>query len=127
MCKVTPAKQLTLDMDQRAPAEARRFVRDVHCNEHNASVRDDVALLVSELVTNAVRHGAPPVTIEVGCDESGGMQVRVSDGDPGSPTPNTADVDDESGRGMALVDMLSDDWGVDPTPDGKAVWFRLRS
>jgi len=80
-------------------------------------------------VTNAVRHGAPPITMHVGCDHSAGLTVRVSDANPTPPTARTADHGQESGRGVALVDVPSDDWGVEPgEPEpGKAVWCRLAS
>jgi hypothetical protein len=54
------------------------------------------------------------------------LQVRVRDGSPVLPARRAADDRDEGGRGLALVDTLSSDWGVDPQPDGKHVWFALR-
>jgi anti-sigma regulatory factor (Ser/Thr protein kinase) len=114
-------------MDLRAPARARQFVREAHCGAHNASVLDEAALLVSELVTNAIRHGAPPLTAEVECVGRQGMEVRVSDGSSEAPSMRLAPIDAESGRGTALVHLLSDAWGVEPTEQGKAVWFRLKA
>jgi anti-sigma regulatory factor (Ser/Thr protein kinase) len=113
-------------MDPRASRRAREFVREAHCSTHNASVLDDVALLVSELVTNAVRHGTPPITTEIECVGAAGMQVRVSDSNPETPTSDMSETGAETGRGVALVDLLSDAWGVEPTEHGKAVWFRIR-
>jgi anti-sigma regulatory factor (Ser/Thr protein kinase) len=126
MCLTTPPAVLVLEMDDRAPRRARQFLRKARCPEHNASVLDEAVLLMSELVTNAMRHGAPPITTEVACNATSGMQVRVSDGNPEAPTARDAGPDDQSGRGVHLVDMISDAWGVDPTPNGKTVWFRLR-
>lgn len=80
-------------------------------------------LLVSELVTNAVRHGGPPIELELSCDDAHALQVR--DAGPGEPSPATADLDGEHGRGLAITSILSDAWGVEPTPPGKTVWFRL--
>ena len=127
MCAVTPAAQITLPMSQLAPRRAREFFRAAHCPAHQARVVDEAQLLITELVTNAVLHGAPPVTLGLVCDGSRGMQVRVSDGSPLRPrTPGgEVDPDSESGRGIALVDVLTDDWGVEATVQGKAVWFRL--
>lgn len=125
MCAVTPPATLALPMDARAARQARSFVRDALCPSHSAGLVDDAQLLVSELVANAVRHGAPPVTLEVGCEASTGMTGRVSDGDPRLPTLGYPGDQDESGRGVALIDLISDDWGVELTPPGKAVWFRL--
>ena len=84
-------------------------------------------LLVSEVVTNSVVHGGPPIVVAVDCDNSSGLQVRVRDGSRTLPEPRDAEVWEESGRGLGLVEMLSDDWGVEPEPgDGKQVWFVLR-
>jgi anti-sigma regulatory factor (Ser/Thr protein kinase) len=87
----------------------------------------DVALLTSELVTNAVRHAAGPVvTLVVSCSEG---QVRVDVHDTSGVLPETADVpaDAESGRGLHLVASLAREWGFYRTPAGKAVYFTLAS
>ena len=125
MCAVTAPAELQLPMDGRAAGTARSFLREAHCEAHGAWVLDDAKLLVSELVTNAVCHGAPPVVLEIGCDGTSGMTVRVRDGDAHPPTVVQATAEDESGRGVALVDMLSDAWGVEPAQHGKVIWFRL--
>ena len=85
----------------------------------------DVALLTSELVTNAVRHVAGPVvTLVVTCSRG---QVRVDVHDTSCVLPELADVpaDAESGRGLHLVASLADEWGFYRTPAGKAVYFTL--
>lgn len=125
MCEYTEPSQATLDMDDRSPAQARVFLRAATCRPHHAAVLDEATLLVSELVTNAVKHGTPPITVCVECNGTEGMQVRVSDGSNSDPVPTMAAETDESGRGMALVDIISDAWGVTPTETGKQVWFRI--
>jgi len=85
----------------------------------------DVALLTSELVTNAVRHAAGQVvTLVVSCSRG---QVRVDVHDTSCVLPETADVpaDAESGRGLHLVASLAQEWGFYRTPAGKAVYFTL--
>ena len=85
----------------------------------------DVALLTSELVTNAVRHAAgPAVTLVVSCSRG---QVRVDVHDTSCVLPEVADIpaDAESGWGLHLVASLSDEWGYYRTPAGKAVYFML--
>jgi anti-sigma regulatory factor (Ser/Thr protein kinase) len=127
MCSVTPPADLKLPTDEQAPGVARRFLRETSCLAHHARVMDEAELLVSELVTNAVVHGTPPVTVSVECDGSEGLRVAVTDGSSHSPVPREASPDDESGRGIHLVDVISDRWGVAPNRgDGKAVWFTLR-
>ena len=126
MCDVTPPAELRLPTDERAPGAARKFLKGVSCRTHHARVLDEAELLVSELVTNAVVHGAPPITVEVSCDGSAGLAVSVSDLSPDLPEPRDADPYAEGGRGIHLVDLISDRWGVEERDgDGKQVWFRL--
>ena len=125
MCIPTAASRLSLPMTTGAPARARAFLAHATCTAHHAGVLASAQLLVSELVTNAVRHGAAPVTVQVECDTTAGVVVRVHDEGPAHPRLVRAGARDEGGRGLALVDAVSDDWGVEPTGRGKAVWFRL--
>jgi two-component sensor histidine kinase len=125
MCRDTPDTQVLLPTDDTASSKARRFLKAAHCPVHNTTVLDEALLMVSELVTNAVSHGAPPITVKVSCEESGGMVVRVSDGSGRMPQPAQPEAHAENGRGLFLVDVLSSRWGVEPTQDGKEVWFAL--
>jgi anti-sigma regulatory factor (Ser/Thr protein kinase) len=83
-------------------------------------------LLVSELVTNCVRHAHTIITLAVDCNE---RSVAVAVGDDGEGMPvvrEGVDYDSTGGRGLQLVDALAGDWGVRPRADGgKIVWFRL--
>lgn len=126
MCQDTPRAELRLPLTHEAPSIARDFLRTTSCTTHHSGVLEDAVLLVSELVTNSVRHGGPPVVVAVDCDGDG-LQVRVRDGGSTMPEPRDATQSDETGRGLALVRTISADWGVDPEPDGKHVWFVLRS
>jgi len=83
-------------------------------------------LLVSELTTNAVEHsGAQRFEIGVAVRE-GEVFVAVADASPDLPVLRNAGGDEESGRGMFLVDLLSTAWGVAQRPVGKEVWLTLR-
>lgn len=130
MCESTPRAQLLLPMQPTAPAMARAFARESGCTQHALEVLDDALLLISELVTNSVLHGGPPIMIAIDCDGAG-LHVRVRDGSTAAPTtPQTAEHDAENGRGLTLVQLISDTWGVQPVADdhgpGKEVWFELR-
>lgn len=118
---------------------ARRDVRRMLDTHHETTdTGDDTELLVSELVTNAVTaiQGATPrgeqttpgptpdVTVVVARDEER-LWLSVSDPVPLLPAPRTADIADEGGRGLALVQALSDRWGADRTPNGKTVWCAI--
>ena len=125
MCQDTPRAQRRLPPGREAPMRAREFLRAASCVSHHSEVVEDAVLLVSELVTNSVVHGGPPVIVAVECDGDA-LQVRVRDGSPVLPARRSAGQGEEGGRGLALVDTMSSDWGVDPQPDGKHVWFVLR-
>jgi anti-sigma regulatory factor (Ser/Thr protein kinase) len=88
-------------------------------------------LLVSELVTNAIRHGAPPIRLSLHLDKArggGALRVEVSDSSPASPTVGAANPDQTNGRGMMIVQQLAARWGshVPASRLGKTVWFELR-
>ena len=85
---------------------------------------DTAVLLVSELVTNSVRHAQGPCALVV-TFAGDVVELCIEDGDPRPPSPRSAGVLDESGRGFVLFNALADDWGVRPLPGGKATWFSL--
>jgi anti-sigma regulatory factor (Ser/Thr protein kinase) len=95
------------------------------------SVQDDLSLLVTELVTNAVRHGGAAterpvkVTFRQRAD-----RVRVEVVDPGTdfepPSQPTAG-DSSGGWGLFLVDRIAEHWGVRPAPTGTCVWFEMQA
>jgi serine phosphatase RsbU (regulator of sigma subunit)/PAS domain-containing protein/anti-sigma regulatory factor (Ser/Thr protein kinase) len=77
-------------------------------------------LVVSELVTNAIRHASGPVRLRL--IREGGLICEVSDGSSTFPRPRRARSDDEGGRGLMLVARLSRRWGTRPTDNGKIIW-----
>ncbi|MGW8743620.1 ATP-binding protein [Streptomyces sp. NPDC055794] len=89
---------------------------------------DAAELCVSELVANVVKHVGPdtPSTLVVSL---GGSHLRIEVRDPDAralPTLTRASLDAEAGRGMALVDAVSDRWGVELAGDHKVTWCELR-
>jgi len=111
-----------------APATARRILTEV-CEELPRDALEIARLLVSELVGNAVRHGSGEVQLTVRYDDHQ-LHIRVRDEAPGSPRPVARGDDEVGGRGLAILEALATEWGVDAHgPDGrsgKTVWFSLR-
>ncbi|MGG2466023.1 ATP-binding protein [Streptomyces sp. RGM 3693] len=101
----------------------RRAVRD-----HLGASCCEVELCVSELVGNVIRHvgeGAP-VTVYVGRTADGRIRVEVTDPDPRAlPVLLRAAVDDEGGRGIALLDAVALRWGVRQEEASKTVWCEV--
>lgn len=91
------------------------------------SLADLAALLVSELVTNSLRHADGPIGLRLvrPAGLGGALLVEVSDQVPDPPRERIARPEDESGRGLALVAGSSDRWGTRPGGRGKTVWFEL--
>jgi anti-sigma regulatory factor (Ser/Thr protein kinase) len=83
-------------------------------------------LLTSELVTNAIRHGAAPVRLRAGL-EGRGLRVEVDDEAAGRVRPRRPGHEDVDGRGLHLVDSLADRWGCRRVDGGKRIWFELRT
>ncbi len=129
MCVATPRHELVLPASSMSPAAAREWARHNGCREHALDVLDDALLLISELVTNAVRHSVPPILLAIECADTS-LHVRARDGSPVLPARREVGIESEGGRGMTLVELLTSTWGVAPVADdygvGKEVWFELR-
>lgn len=83
---------------------------------------DDAALVLSELVGNAVRH-ARGETLQVRLRrEQDVLRIAVLDDSRDGPVPRVASFEDESGRGMLIIEALSRRWGWEPRATGKIVW-----
>lgn len=83
-------------------------------------------LLTSETVTNAVIHARSVARLAVTVDTEG-LRVEVGDDDYGSLGLSGRDVGEVSGRGLGMLDVLADSWGVTDDRLGKVVWFRVRT
>lgn len=109
--------------DPSSVRDARRFVAE-QLAASDDETRERVVLLVSELVSNAVRHADTGFLVAVAPGGSG-VLVEVSDGGPGEPSVQPRDPTALSGRGLQLVEDLADTWGVRRNDSTKTVWFRI--
>ncbi|MGW1605001.1 ATP-binding protein [Streptomyces eurythermus] len=122
-----PGYSETLPREPESAARARHLVRAALSAWNLSDLADDGALIVSELVTNAVQHTRRD-SIRVVIDRPDRVRVRIGvvDFSKARPERKVPGLDDEGGRGLALVGELAEDWGTDPLPWGKRVWAELR-
>ena len=114
--------------DPRSAAAARAFAKtalaDLADGPLPAGFCDDVELVVSELVTNAVRAGSATVRLSVEHSDQT-VTIRVVDQAGGWPARRTSNPRDINGRGLPLVSAVSRSWGVRAVDVGKVVWAEL--
>lgn len=112
----------SFDESLHSVGAARRFARDV-LRDLRPDALEVVELMVSELATNAIRHSKSAFDIAI-ARTSRNVRIEVSDQAGGRPSVRSPRPEDPNGRGLKIVEMLSDDWGVDyHADDGKTVWF----
>ena len=117
---------LTLPSEAGSVAEARTRVCAAIAPEFGANEVERLKLLVSEVVTNAVRHGDGSEPVELHATWNSEVRIEVSDhGDGFTPTPRIGALDEPGGFGLYLIGRLADRWGVE-TDTGTTVWFVLR-
>jgi anti-sigma regulatory factor (Ser/Thr protein kinase) len=107
-------------------ARARELVTSQCAAWGLSAVCDDIALVVTELVANAVRHAGTDIEVSV-THIPGGVRLEVRDGSTRPLRPRAALTSDEGGRGLLLVDALSTRYGVVGEPGGKRVWVELHA
>lgn len=115
---------LALRMDVGAASAARAFVEEQCLVWGCLDAVDTAKLIVSELVTNAVLHAASHPQLLVSYNGMT-MRLQVSDDSHAAPMPRVAAFEDESGRGLLLVDAFAAAWGVEDADSGKRVWAEL--
>ena len=118
--------RLALPPDVPAVRLARRATRDALAAWQLADLEEDAVLLVSELVTNAIRHAVDTGAIGLELTSADTwLRLEVQDGDPHWRLKPSSPDDDESGFGFVLVDSLAGRWGIRRVCAGKAVWVEL--
>ncbi|MBA4862706.1 ATP-binding protein [Streptomyces sp. PSKA54] len=121
--------EVSLPSRPESAASARRLAQVVVLRHWGLTPRltEDVVLLVSELVGNAVRHTGARIFGLRMQRRRGWIRIEVRDPSRGLPCLMPVHELDISGRGLFLVDKLSDRWGVDLLPRGKTTWFEMRA
>ncbi|MGW2260969.1 ATP-binding protein [Streptomyces sp. NPDC001780] len=113
----------------RSVGQARREMRKALADWGLAALEDPAALVLSELLTNAVRHArvSPGHVIETRFAQlPDGLRIEVHDASPTPPEPRAPGADACDGRGLVLVAALAEAWGVRArSGPGKAVWATL--
>ncbi|MFJ3339187.1 SpoIIE family protein phosphatase [Streptomyces sp. NPDC086766] len=116
--------------DLRGVSRVRRFLRDVLHRWNRLVMLDDLELLVSEVVTNALIHAHSEVDLRLR-EYADRIRVEVRDSDSYPPVPTalledeTSNQEAESGRGLLIVDALALTWGSSPAGRGKTTWFEI--
>ncbi|MEU1875674.1 SpoIIE family protein phosphatase [Streptosporangium sp. NPDC020072] len=115
---------LLLPPDPRSAGQARAFVRATLAEWRLEAIVDNVELMVSELVANAVEHGSGSVGLRMLRGPT--LVCEVSDRSTVLPSMRDAGSDDDTGRGLHLVNWLAHRWGSRTTAKGKVVWVEQR-
>ena len=112
------------DTSRESIRAARTFATRV-IGDAPVEVRESVAVMVSELSTNALVHAASCFDVVVDLSDSA-VTVAVTDWGEGAPELQSPDSTEPHGRGLRIVEALADEWGITSTSDeAKTIWFRL--
>ncbi|RSS78400.1 SpoIIE family protein phosphatase [Streptomyces sp. WAC06614] len=128
---VRPARRTMLTVAQAEPERisgARRQVRELLHDWADPEQVDSAVLMVSEMVTNVLMHtDGDALLVAEAVGELGARRLRVEVADGSDELPHKRHPGEmaSSGRGVLLMEMLADAWGVDPRGEGKSIWFEL--
>lgn len=113
-----------------AAAARRRVRQELYARSVGRTLREDAALVVSELIGNAVRHASPLPggQLVLSCTVQGSeVELRVTDGGADLvPAPRSSGDDESGGRGLTIVSRLAAAWGVESSDVGTTVWAVLK-
>lgn len=116
--------RISLDADPRSVGQARRFcAATLDGWGADPELVSTCVLLVSELATNAVLHARTAFSVAI--ERHSALRIEVDDGDPRMPHARDYSLDAMSGRGLHLVEALSQASGAHRSGEGKTVWFEV--
>lgn len=116
---------LELSAQPTSARRARLFVGELLRANGADGATEVCLLLTSELVTNALLYARSDVVLRV-LINAPMVRISVHDDSPVPPVARSSQTEDTSGRGLALVEGLANDWGVTLNGQGKEVWFEVR-
>lgn len=119
-----PEASLTLPAELSSIGDARRFLRSALATWGVGDYDLGGPQVLTELATNAALHARSAYTVHLVL-EAGSLLVEVTDSSPALPQHRHYGAEATTGRGIALVEALSTDWGVQSSPTGKTVWCRV--
>jgi anti-sigma regulatory factor (Ser/Thr protein kinase) len=103
-------------------AAARKFAREV-LHDQSGETIGAAELMISELASNCVRHAHSDFELVIDYEKC--IRVEVRDSGHGQPVLQNPTPRDISGRGLRIIETMSEDWGVIPSANGKTVWFEM--
>lgn len=116
--------QASFEPETVSASQARRFVADTLESWGRDGVAHTASLLVTELAANAVLHAGTTFQVVIQ-EKTERVRVEVHDANAVLPARRRYSTTAATGRGLVLVEAMSSDWGAEPTPVGKLVWFEL--
>ncbi|MFB9321526.1 ATP-binding protein [Cryptosporangium minutisporangium] len=118
-------RDVSVPADPSASATARRFLQQAAADwELSPDLTEIAQLVVSELVSNAVEHAGTTSTVALELTDER-LKISVRDGSTTQPVPRPLDMVSFRGRGLPLIDRVSQQWGIIDHQDGKTVWAAL--
>ncbi|MFE0647398.1 ATP-binding protein [Streptomyces sp. NPDC059534] len=115
--------RMSFTVGEHSAGHMRRILRMFLTRWELDHLADAATLALTELVANVVRHVPGRRCALLILREPEGLRVEVTDGVAGAVRARAAGPLDEGGRGLVLVETVTDRWGVDERADGKTVWF----
>jgi anti-sigma regulatory factor (Ser/Thr protein kinase) len=115
------SRSVSLPFDVKSPSLARRHVEQFVADQGLDGATATISIIASELVTNAVIHGAEPVELTLRSDK-GDVTIEVADGDERIDNIRPRAGHQSGGRGLHIVASLADRWGIRASHTGKTVW-----
>ena len=117
--------EVALPPDVQSVAAGRRLIREALAAWHLEDLIDTATLLTSEVVTNSVLHARTDILLSVRRTSDHTVTISVHDDSPHLPRARRHSSDATTGRGLELLDQLSDEWHVEADPDGKTLTFSV--